>query len=295
MFFLNIFKNFLFLKILFALLSGCLLIQEFINFIFVKPTYTSTSRTSIQPHQYPDILVCPFLGFDQRKLIEAGYWTSYDYFLGEMIESGGSGWKGNSSKSAILDVVNNITVIRSSKDCPVLKVKLMKKDRKIIKKVLNMKPSQISHPAGRCCHGLMPEEANSTVIFSALIQMMVSQDVNITQYRVHLSDQLSTTFFHRDKFNTYGPRLKFSKDNLGYHTYRIQIHEERHIQDENLVSCLTYPKPGEFHECLERDFLKQNSKFLNCSPPWMTETVDLWCRGKMNITKNAEEFVKIWR
>ena len=118
-----------------------------------------------------------------------------------------------------------------------------------------------------------------------------------SQANIHftITSQLSTTFFHRDKFNTYETRLKFSKDNLGYHTYRIQIHEERHIQDENLVSCLTYPKPGEFHECLERDFLNQNSKFLNCSPPWMTETVDLWCRGKMNITKNAEEFVKIWR
>ena len=66
-------------------------------------------------------------------------------------------------------------------------------------------------------------------------------------------------------------------------------------KDENLVSYLTFPKLGEFHECLERDFLKRNYKFLNCSPPWMTETVDLWCRGKMNITKNAEEFVKIWR
>ena len=289
---LSIFKKFLFLKIIFALLSGCLLIQELITFFFTRPTFSSTSRSEMQPHHYPDIVVCPFQGFDQQKLIEAGYWTSYDFFLGEIKDAGGFGWNG--SNSTTNNVVHNVTVIRHSQDCPVLKVKLMSKERKIIRKVLKMMPSQISHPSGRCCRGLIPEEANSSVIFSAFIQMMVSQNVNIENYWIHLSDQLSATFFHRVKFNMFGQKLKFSKDHLGYYTYMIQMHEEQHIHNEDLFPCVTmiHQEPYKYHECLEKNFLHQNSKFLNCSPPWMTETPGLWCDDKVNITAETTEFFK---
>ena len=74
----------------------------------------------------------------------------------------------------------------------------------------------------------------------------------------------------------------------------LKVHEENHINDENLFPCVTqtHKEPYEFHKCLEKNFLNQNSKFLNCSPPWMTETHDLWCKDKVNFTKEATEFFK---
>ena len=52
---MNILRDFLFLKVIFAfaLLSGGLLIQEIFTFLFIKPTFTSMSRSGIQPPHHP--------------------------------------------------------------------------------------------------------------------------------------------------------------------------------------------------------------------------------------------------
>ena len=34
---------------------------------------------------------------------------------------------------------------------------------------------------------------------------------------------------------------------------------------------------------MEMEIVRQNSHFLNCTPPWMTDSEDLWCRGKYKI------------
>ena len=37
---------------------------------------------------------------------------------------------------------------------------------------------------------------------------------------------------------------------------------------------------GAYGKCMEMEIVRQNSHFLNCTPPWMTDSEDLWCRGK---------------
>ena len=34
---------------------------------------------------------------------------------------------------------------------------------------------------------------------------------------------------------------------------------------------------------LETEFVKKTLNILNCTPPWMTENEDLWCKGRMNF------------
>ena len=34
---------------------------------------------------------------------------------------------------------------------------------------------------------------------------------------------------------------------------------------------------------MEMGIVRQNSHFLNCTPPWMTDSEDLWCKGKYKI------------
>ena len=56
--------------------------------------------------------------------------------------------------------------------------------------------------------------------------------------------------------------------------------------DDPRNPCIDYKVKGEYGGCIEKEMRRQNSKFLNCTPPWMTDNRNLWCEGflKNNIT-----------
>ena len=52
------------------------------------------------------------------------------------------------------------------------------------------------------------------------------------------------------------------------------------MENDPQYPCNVYEENGDYHKCLENDFVEQNLLLLNCTPPWMTENEELWCREK---------------
>ena len=74
-----------------------------------------------QTKNFPVITVCPVPGFDLEKVSKYGYKSIYQFQRGE-IEGKTKGWSGNSS-SPVGDVVQDIVIYKSPKDCPVVKAR----------------------------------------------------------------------------------------------------------------------------------------------------------------------------
>ena len=75
-----------------------------------------------------------------------------------------------------------------------------------------------------------------------------------------------------------GDKLVSSKD--GYMVYKVKILEESNIEGDPKYPCKEYKIMGQYAKCLENEVIKEHSKFINCTPPWMTKNEDLWCKGK---------------
>ena len=77
----NIFKNLKLVKLLFAVITAYLLLDEILVFLSM-PTFTSETRTMLGPEHFPQIRLCPFPAFNQSQLERQGYRTSYEFTLG---------------------------------------------------------------------------------------------------------------------------------------------------------------------------------------------------------------------
>ena len=63
--------------------------------------------------------------------------------------------------------------------------------------------------------------------------------------------------------------------------YKIKILEDQKLEEDPNYPCIDYDVIGEYSQCLEEEILRQNSYFINCTPPWMTNNQDLWCKGEL--------------
>ena len=102
---------------------------------------------------------------------------------------------------------------------------------------------------------------------------------NISQgFSVHLSDPMTASYFNLHKINMLGDKI-VSGEEGEYVIYKVQIWEDDKLVDDPVYPCIDYTIQGEYAECIEKEMLRKNSEFLNCTPPWMTENEDLWCKG----------------
>ena len=59
-----------------------------------------------------------------------------------------------------------------------------------------------------------------------------------------------------------------------------------HFQGDPKYSCETYNTRGDYAKCVEHEIVKDNSQYLNCTPPWMTDDEDLWCKEKVTFNSS---------
>ena len=72
---------------------------------------------------------------------------------------------------------------------------------------------------------------------------------------------------------------------LGYIEYKVKIYEEIHLEDDPHFPCRTYSTPGEYDACLEAEYVRQTVDLMDCTPPWMTDSQEVWCRDSVNLTQ----------
>ena len=121
-----------------------------------------------------------------------------------------------------------------------------------------------------------------------------------------ISSQESSHRMKMLQFNTNGILLKTFHKNPGYTIFNIRIYEHLRLDDDPKIQCKNYMKPKDYAEvvwsicnvlqyfhfqCLDEDFKDQVMNALNCSPPYITDKKDLWCKESMNMSLDAESLL----
>ena len=169
------------------------------------------SISILEPEDYPDITLCPFPSHNQTTLESYGYKNTYHYAKESMINTEietlilkglkdhttivlitgiytlhiidhlfegiihGSylqGWSGNSSLTTTEEIIQKISLFRTSEDCPYARVELL--DRNNDKKhfvPLAFELTSMLHPAGQCCQAVIPEQASKWIINGLLVSI----------------------------------------------------------------------------------------------------------------------------
>ena len=164
--------------ILSIICTSYLLLEDIMLFIS-KPTYSSNSEEKLQPKNYPNILVCPFPSYDLSQLKKHGYLDAYSYCKGDLQGEGEftRGWCGKSNE-AIEDVIDDISVLKSIRDCPKLEALFLEpvldwKDWKFEK--IEYELTNLLYPHGKCCQAKIPEKAKKSHVVKESIFLFLKK------------------------------------------------------------------------------------------------------------------------
>ena len=284
-----LFKDFRVVKLCFMALTSYLLYEELYVFLITKPTLTSVTQTSISTEQFPDVLICPEQAFELNLLNKLGYTRSLYYGLGQADDSKLIGWLGNQTEFNITEIVNQISRIKTLKDCPEVIAKF--KINGSLKDVpLSLNLTRVKYPNGRCCRVVKPREANEHVLFHIRYHTYIKNFTKFTKgFHMFLSDQKSSSFFLAQKFAMEGPKLTSNPKKLGWITYKIKVLEDIHIAEDPNFQCKNYYHNGDYNRCLEEEYTRQSLDILNCTPPWMTDYKDIWCKHHLNTSDEIRD------
>ena len=104
-----------------------------------------------------------------------------------------------------------------------------------------------------------------------------------TNFKVLLVDQLTASFFSQHKTVIQGDDIISSTDALML--YKVKILEDNNLEGDPKSPCTNYKINGEYEKCYESEIVREMFNYFNCTPPWMTENKELWCKGS-NVTWN---------
>ena len=103
---------------------------------------------------------------------------------------------------------------------------------------------------------------------------------------------MAASYFYQHKYML-GNKLESPKE--GFMKYKVKVLEDIKLEDDPKKPCTDYKIRGEYARCVENEIIQQNLKYLNCTPPWMTENKDLWCKGMHKVdnltSRNFSNFV----
>ena len=281
-------KDHKFLKLVFTILASYLTFEEFYTFLVVKPTYTTATKRGLKPNDFPDMILCPEPAIDIEAATSRGYEGVDDYYLGFNLKHGLDqiGWKGNKSEK-VLRVSEEISVLKSELDCPSGDKTFFNFASSNISEAIvfvDFNLSKALYPNHICCKVKPPEVSKSKPVFS--IQIIFSPEgKTFNTLKVFLADQLTSSYFDLQKTNMLGDEI-ISAPN-GVKNYKVKILEDLKLDDDPQYQCIDYEIKGEYQKCVEEEILKQNLNFMNCTPPWMTDNEDLWCKGGIKYESEA--------
>ena len=93
---------------------------------------------------------------------------------------------------------------------------------------------------------------------------------------VLVNDKVSHSTFEQHNSKVLGDNLQSPQG--GLNNYKLKIRREISMESDPNSDCLDYHEAGDYDKCLEAEMIKQMRHFVNCTPPWMTENENLWCR-----------------
>ena len=278
----QLFKDHRILKIIFTIFASYFIFTEFYKFLVVKPTYSSNTKRMLVVEDFPEILLCPNPSVNVDTITVKGYAGVHEYFMG-VYEFGPYelvGWAGNISED-VKKVSEDIATLKTIQDCPQYGA-IWSQDG-TGDSTIQYNLSRALYPYLTCCKVIPPEFARDTPVVG------MSMVFYYGSFKMFMADRLTHSYF--DLHNTMlGDQIVSGAD--GIIEYKVQIKEEENLEDDPENPCINYSIVGEYAECLEKELVKQNSKYLNCTPPWMTDKKHLWCDFQLNSSKSTEEILE---
>ena len=265
----------------------------------LKPTLTSSTKRKYKPEDFPEILLCPEPSIDIQALKSLGYTSKESYQAGfddNEFSSQFLGWTGNNSES-VEEVIKKISVLKAAEDCAIEgKSKIWyttKEKEEGVSENIKFKLKHALYPHHLCCELITPKAASHHHI--AAISLRFSfLNKSFGSFEIFFGDKLNS-FFSLHKTRILGDKIIAKSDSNGYLNFIIEIEEDQHIEDDPNYSCTDYKIEGEYHKCLENEYVTKMLNLLNCTPPWLTENKDFWCsEGKQFDMSHLAEYMKFY-
>ena len=291
-------KDSRYLKLIFLSFALLLLLEELYTFFVLKPTLTSSSKRNINYKvDFPQILLCPEPSVDITALKSLGYSNIDLYVTGmEEIDNGSLGFAGNNSQS-VEEVSEKISVIKSIEDCPIKNRSYAWYDDDAVAapgvENLQFKLKKVSYPHHICCELVTPKAVRSYQILGLSLAFSFENKL-FSSFKIFMSDKTTESFFTFHKSKMLGDKINLKADINGFMNYKVEIKEEMHLEDDPNYPCIEYKIEGEYHKCLENEIVSNLFNHINCTPPWMTENQDLWCKGRLKF-KSDLSFSEYWK
>ena len=268
------------LKITFVILCSYLILVELYTSWVLRPTYTSTTKRLINSEDFPEVILCPEPPINIDAAHDEGYWGMWEYFMGVYDFWNGRelDWRGNNSED-ILMASEKISNLKSPEDCPfdnLFWYKDNKTDTKLEPIYFNI--TKAIYPYHQCCKLMPPKELELYPIIGLHFSFNPK-----SSFKVLMGDKLTFSKFDQNKDFMLGDKIVSGRDANGHMQYKVRIQEEEKLNDDPSYPCVDYGVIGDFGKCIEDELIRQNSHFLNCTPPWMTENDNFWCKGTHKI------------
>ena len=268
-----ILKDHRLLKLVFIVFGSLLILSEFYTSWVIRPTYTSTSKRNIEPRDFPEILLCPKPAINIDAAHAEGYWSLWDYYMGsyDFWRKEELDWRGKVSMD-INNASENISFIKSTEDCPESIYWYKDSQNSAQIGVNNYTMAKALYPFHKCCQVIPPAVLRQYPV----IGMELHLEETSSSFQLFMQDQLTSSYFDQNKEIMLGDSIISVQDSIVI--YKVKIKEDVNIENDPQFPCIDYKNTGDYAKCVENEVVKQNSRFLNCTPPWMSNVQDLWCK-----------------
>ena len=275
-------KDYRLLKFIFTILASILIYDTFYTLIVRKPTYTSHERRKISAEDFPDIIICPEPPLNLNVLNSRGYVFPIDYFHGKKF-----GWAGNRSEDVKI-LSTKISSLKSVEDCGA-RSKLTFDGPGNITLSTRFKLTKAVNPQLICCKVIPPKISAlyPLMIFSIYFDNIFDNNLHVEAFQVYLLDKLTSSYFFLNKMIR-GDKI-FNRNKVRQN-YRVKIFEDVNLEGDPKYPCIDYKIGGDYSQCVEKEVVRENLKFMNCTPPWMTNNEALWCKGKYELNSSAHAY-----
>lgn len=277
-------KDYRFLKLVFTVLASCLIIDLFYSYFVLKPTYTSNEKRKMSVEDFPEIILCPQPSFDLNAVESRGYKGQMNYFFGSNdLGVKQIGWAGNNKSEDAKKVFEEISIMKSISQCPDGNETIFWFGRRdVAVEMIKFELTKTLTPYNRCCKVI---SSNISDIYPYSAHFVWPADGSPKVFKVFLTDKLTSSYFDLHKTIMLGDTINsFTATGVtGSKTYKIKIMEDQKLEDDPNYPCIDYKTIGEYSKCVENEMIRQNMKFLNCTPPWMTDNEDLWCKREYEV------------
>ena len=275
------------LKFVFIIFALYFIFDTFYLLFVQKPTYTSFAKREKSVEDFPEITICP-RSLDTAALNLRGYPSPEAYYKGLFF-----GWTGNKSED-VKNVSLAVATLKSNQDCKHLKnhFGFFNRDKQFYDKYpIEFILTRALSPYHICCKVVPPDLSYSVPL--TVFAFQFNNHSLVESYRVFMADKLTASIFDQNKLSIMlGDKLSSGSRYNGYLVYKVKIREDISLENDPHNPCFDYKIMGEYAQCVENEIIQDNFQYLNCTPPWMTENEDIWCKGvnQFNSTLMATKY-----